>query len=81
MTNAAPAFKTRTFSALRSLANKEPRGGLIDGVPLLPQSGVVLIVGDPLSGKSSFCTFVAVAMALGDSLGGACRRALRSAGF
>ncbi len=57
-------FSTHTLSELRAIAEKEPRGWLLEQIPLLPRAGVALIVGSPLAGKSSFCAFVAAAMAL-----------------
>jgi hypothetical protein len=68
--NAPPSFKTIRISQLRALAAKEPRGWLIRNVPLLPCAGLVLVVGEPLAGKSSLCAAVATAMAVGLGVGG-----------
>lgn len=58
-----PKFRTRTFSEVRALAATEPAGWLAEGLPLIPRSGIVLVVGDPLAGKSTLCVALAVAMA------------------
>lgn len=59
----------RSFSELRALADREPRGWFVRDHRLIPRAGLVLIVGDPYAGKSSLCACIATAMVAGYGFG------------